>query len=326
MKHNICGKTFMVRPDNFLFVNSRCPHCVLGSKGQDELCDFIKKIYNDEIIENYHLKNRKEIDIYLPKKKIGFEFDGLYWHSEQSVGKKYAKDKTNQANAEGIRLVHIFEDEWLKCKKIVKSKISSILGIKPTSKIYARKCKVKVITPGIKKTFLNDNHIQGNDSANILLGLYYGELLVSVMTFCKARLGIGHFSKNDNLYELSRFANNIDYTVIGSFKKLLVYFAKNYNFDKIVSYADLRWSDPSSNIYIKNWFKESSRNEPNYWYFKDKTRYHRFAFRKNALKEKFPDIYDINLTESEIMKKTQYKRIWDCGTIRYDIDKKDILS
>lgn len=326
MKHNVCGKTFMVRPDNFLFVNSRCPHCVLGSKGQDALCDFIKEIYNGKIIENYSLKNKKEIDVYLPEKKIGFEFDGLYWHSEQMVGKTYAKDKTDQANAEGIRLIHVFEDEWLKKTKIVKSKISAILGIKPAMKIYARKCIVKVLTPDVKKSFLNDNHIQGNDSANISLGLYYNDTLVSVMTFCKARLGIGHFSKIDNLYELSRFANNIDYNVIGSFKKLLTYFAKNYTFDKIVSYADLRWSSESSNIYLKNNFKEGSKNNPNYWYFKDKTRYHRFAFRKNALKEKFPDIYDDKLTESEIMEKTQYRRVWDCGTIRYDIDKQDILS
>ena len=44
-----------------------------------------------------------------------------------------------------------------------------------------------------------------------------------------------------------------------------------------------------------------------------------FVGRKSVLKNKFKN-YSESLTEYEIMKENGYHRIWDCGTIRYDLD------
>ena len=57
------------------------------------------------------------------------------------------------AKKHGIKLYHIFSDEWIKNKEIVKSKIKNILGLSG-KKIYARKCDVREITTKEKNTFL----------------------------------------------------------------------------------------------------------------------------------------------------------------------------
>jgi hypothetical protein len=64
-----------------------CLHCnpVLHGKSNMEiyLLNFIKDNYNDIIETNTKSIISKELDIYLPKLKIGFEFNGLYYHSEE---------------------------------------------------------------------------------------------------------------------------------------------------------------------------------------------------------------------------------------------------
>jgi hypothetical protein len=47
---------------------------------EDELYNFILSNYSGEIVRSY--RDKLEIDIYLPDLKIGFEFNGLYWHSD----------------------------------------------------------------------------------------------------------------------------------------------------------------------------------------------------------------------------------------------------
>ncbi|MFW6219888.1 MAG: hypothetical protein ACOC33_03530, partial [bacterium] len=60
--------------------------------------------------------------------------------------------------------------------------------------------------------------------------------------------------------------------------------------------------------------------EPNYWYFKindsTRSRHHRFKFRKSILVE---EGYDPNKTEKEIMNERGYLRIYDCGSIKYQM-------
>ena len=48
---------------------------------QKNIFDYIKSIYSGDIIENdKSILDGLEIDIYLPELKIGFEFNGDYWH------------------------------------------------------------------------------------------------------------------------------------------------------------------------------------------------------------------------------------------------------
>ena len=319
----ICEHKWPTTPNSMLN-GSGCPKCankITQSKAELEIIEFLKS-YNLNILEkNRTILNGKEIDIYLPDYKLGIEINGNYWHSEKYKGKKYHKEKTDTAEEKNIRLIQIMDDEWNIKKDIVKSKILYILKLnKNLPKVYARNCYIKEITSKEKNEFLNNNHIQGEDKSNIKLGLFdkKSNILMSVMTFAKPRTLMGSGGKTINYdYELTRFASNKEYIVIGGFSKLFSYFKNKYEWNNIISYADRRYS--FGNLYETTGWEKLHITNPNYWYVNKNTkvRYHRFSFRKSVLKNKFPKLYDENLTEFEIMDKTEYFRVWDCGNIAY---------
>ena len=273
---------------------------------------FVRNILDEYNIE-YQTNVRdiifpKEVDIYIPSKKIAIECNGIKWHSEKISTyhlNKYLSCKQNM-----IQLLTIWED-WIRTKpNIVKSLIKSKLGL-ITNKIYARECEIRELYSKVCTEFLNSNHIQGSSPSSIKLGLYYHNELVSVMTFSKSRAGIG---KKEEGYELVRFCNKINTNVIGGASKLLSYFIRYYNPSKIVSYS----SNDISNggLYQTLGFqKEGTSNA--YWYINQHTfeRFHRFNFRKAKLKEMGFDIE--NKTESQIMNELPYWKIYDSGTTRW---------
>lgn len=323
---NLCKNEYFVSPTNLLS-GKKCPYCnktKTFSYQEKEILDFIKTFYTKKIIENDRtVLEGKELDLYFPEDKVAIEYDGLYWHGENNnPNKKYHLNKTNSCEKKSIHLIHIFENEWVNKKEIIKDKIKYILkGSYNLPKIYARKCIIKEINNDEKKKFLNYNHIQGSDRSSVKLGLFYKNTLVSVMTFCKPRISLGQKEKKFD-YELSRFANSINYIVLGSFGKLFNYFSKNYSWNSIITYADRRFSTliNQNNIYCKNNFKFDHYSTISYWYFKvnDESKfYHRYTFKKQNL-TKYKN-YNKDKTEYQIMKENSYDRIWDCGNLVYYI-------
>lgn len=308
----ISNKTIKLLSDNAIEVNKNMISS-FNSKPQREIEDFITKELNLEVLVNSKkILHGVEIDLYIPTLRIGIEYNGLYWHSEK-MGKtiNYHQSKTILADSEGVRLIHIFEDEWNNKQEIVKNRLRHILG-KTKSRIYARKCLIKEINSTMKKDYLEGNHIQGNDNSTIKLGLFYNDILVGVMTFSSPRKSLGYNITDNNVYELVRFVSD---NVIGGADKLLKHFIRNYKPNKIISYADRRWS--RGELYEKLGFNLINTTKPNYWYTKDfRTREHRFNYRKDILVSKG---FDINKTEREIMNELGYHRIYDCGSFKFEL-------
>lgn len=305
----------------------RCPTCFKGkSFFEKEVLDYVKSVLPEgtDVIENDKtILNGKELDIYIPSRKFAIECNGLYWHGEVggNKNKRYHIDKLTECESSGIRLFHILEDEWETKKEIVQSKIDRLLMVGDIQKIYARKCKIREITSSEKRIFLSSNHIQGNDNSGICLGLWLTGKLVAVMTFSTKRAFINYKNRDSKgEYELSRYAALKDCSVIGGAGKLMSHFIKNYNPSKIISYADRRWSN--GNLYEKLGFKKMNAGTPNYWYFgkgNDYKRLHRFGFAKHTLEKKLAN-FDSTLTEWENMQNHGWDRIWDCGSIKFEMD------
>jgi hypothetical protein len=228
----------------------------------------------------------------------------------------YHLNKTELCEQKGIRLIHIFEDEWKFKKQIVVAKLRTIFK-QSEDKVGARKCVIREVIPEEKNNFLNRNHIQGEDRSSCNIGLYYEKELVAIMTFCKPRIFMGHKKTEKGEYELSRFASSKN--VIGGASKLLKYFIEKYSPTKIISYADRRWSSNiEDTMYDKLGFKKTKVNKPNYWYLKHyKIRSHRYAFNKQRILNELGG--DPNKTEIQNMVDMGYDRIWDCGTIKYEM-------
>lgn len=300
--------------DNIKFNN---PSINFRSKGQIEIEEFLLSNGVEIDICTQKILNGTELDIYLPQHNIAIEYNGLYWHSEKNgKNKHYHLDKTNKCLDKNIRLIHIFSDEWLEKKEIIKDRLLNLIH-KNNNKIYARECQIVCLDKNQKRDFLNNYHLQGNDKSNIMIGLQYENNIVAVMTFGKLRASLGNKKRNDKTFELYRFSS---LNVIGGFTKLLQYFIKSYNPERIITYADRNWSpSPEYCFYTKiNGFKFISDTKPNYYYTKRyEKREHRFNFRKDVLVKLG---YDPNKTEFEIMTENGYDRIWDTGNLKYEMN------
>jgi len=247
----------------------------------------------------------KELDIYIPSKSIAIEYCGLIWHSDAFVDKNYHKLKMELCAAVGIKLITIFEDEWLHCRDIVISKLQQILGISNDQRIFARNCSVIEIEHQTAKEFLNTNHIQGYGPSSINLGLHYNSELVAVAAY--KRDGSSDFI-------LNRFATSC--SVIGGFTKLERYFDRNYHPTMVSTFADMRWS--IGDLYKNTGYTLVNLLRPDYAYI-DKssfTRIHKFNFRHHNLHNML-DVYDPLLSETENTRANGIHRIYNCGLMKF---------
>ena len=249
LKCNICDSEFTFTKQYFhlsKFKESMCPTCfpraISRSAGETELFDFIKNICSDSISSYRETYHSKEIDVFVPSKNIGFEYNGLYWHSESVLlannrSGKSDFEKQLEFASKGIQIIQIFEDEWLHKRHVVESRVRNILGV-TTKKIYARNCDVRKISGSEAAKFAEETHIMGRGRSNARFGLFYDNKLVSVMTFTNSNIS----RKMKEQWELNRFSSDIDTTIVGGASKLFSAFVRQINPDVVISYSDNRWS------------------------------------------------------------------------------------
>ena len=85
-----------------------CPICaneLQTSFPEQAIFYYVNQIY-DDALNRFLLDNKYEIDIYIPSRKIGIEFDGVYYHKnkhkKEEIKEKYICEK-------GIRLIRVKE-------------------------------------------------------------------------------------------------------------------------------------------------------------------------------------------------------------------------
>jgi hypothetical protein len=275
------------------------------SVGELELRQFITSIIEDEVVAHDRtILDGQEIDIFIPARNLGIEFNGAYWHSSEKKDKKYHLSKFLACRENGIHLIQVFDYEWILQQPIVKARIKSILKV--DFRIYARNCTVGAISTEAYQHFVAEHHLQGYSPAKIKLGLHHNGALVAVMGFSKPR-----YSKKYD-FELLRYCSTG--SVVGGAGKLFKFFVLNYKPTSIISYADRAWSN--GNLYLKLGFSDITGSaEPlDYWYVVDGVRKHRSNFTKKSLIKKGAAL---ELTEAEIMKQSGALKIYGCGSYKF---------
>jgi hypothetical protein len=291
-----------------IVAGSWCPRCSNKiSKAETEVFDFVKTITPDAISRDRSILGPKELDIYIPSLKLGIEYHGLYWHGEiGSKDKKNTLHKHLLANEAGIRLIVIFEDEWLSHRKGVENYIRGVLGSR--DRIGARKLTIR---KGRFKSWVEENHLQGA-SNGIDYGLCNGDDLLAVATFARPNASRARKAK-EGIWELSRYCVGPT-GVTGGLSRLIEAFHKDHpECKELLSYSDNRWSQGL--LYEATGFNNVRLNRPSYWYFKHTAipkRIHRFSLRKSVLVKQGGDP---NKTEWQLAQEAGYDRIWDAGTI-----------
>lgn len=282
-----------------------CPKCCnLVSKGHKEIADFIKI---DKIINDRNTIAPYELDIYMPKKKLAIEYNGLYYHSYNYLESKEEKSKhsfkADLCEQNNIQLIQIFEDEWVNKQRIVKSVLNSKIG--HNKRIYARNCYIVEMCSQEFNEFCDSNHLQGHINTKVRLGLKYDNKNVCVIGF----------NKKGKVYECTRFCNVIDYNIIGGASKLLKYFIGKYNPKNIVTFADRRYSN--GQLYKALGFTLIGKSDPGYFYVKNGNRYPRTKFQKCRL-SKLLSNYNQNYSEALNMFNNGFRRIWDAGHLKFE--------
>jgi len=238
--------------DNTIICTNCNPIYSYSKSGKEiQLLNFIKENYNGIIISNDRtILKPFEIDIYLPELKLAFEFNGLYWHNELNKPDNYHLDKTEKCLEQGIKLIHIWEDDWNYKQEIIKSIILNYLN-KNKETININECKImEIFDNELVMNFLNNNHIESYLLSDINLGLFHNNELISLMTF----------KKHKNKFELLRFCNKNFINISNAEVKLFNYFIENHKAKEILTYIDRSYS--TENLFESIGFKLKNKISP----------------------------------------------------------------
>ena len=285
-----------------------CPYCKRHglSTPELELVEFIRTIApcvqgSREVI------SPKEIDCWVPTKKVAVEMCGLYWHSNERLPNDYHLKKTELCIEKGVRLIHVFQDEWDNKRDICKSIIRNALGV--SSKVYyARKLTITRAKYSEVKAFFNENHMQGSTPAQRYLVLKDSEKVVAAASFSYSRL------KKDNEWELVRYCSLLDTTVVGGLSRLVKNFLIQEGVTTLISYCNRRFFTGKG--YEAAGFEFISNGAPTYYWTNKIERYTRYRTQKHKL-EKFLLNFDASLSESSNMEAAGFNKIYDCGSSLY---------
>lgn len=285
----------------------------LRSIEEVEICEFIRSLGIDVEESNRTILLGKELDIYIPSKKIAIEVNGLYWHSySPSTGKKEDRTrhikKTQLSKSSGISLIHITDFEWNTKRDQIKSLLLSKLGM--NKRISARNCSIELINKQDEKQFLETYHLQGSVRSMFSVGLYYKTELLMIITVGKSR-----FSKSAD-YEILRMCTKSGITVVGGISKLLSEIKKKLSGSKIISYCDL--SKGSGNGYESAGFSFVNNTGPGYFWTNGTNVVSRYKCQKKQL-SKWLKSFDREKSESINLFDAGYRRYWDCGNAIYII-------
>lgn len=158
--------------------------------------------------------------------------------------------------------IMIWEDVWYAKRPIVESRLRALLG--GSVRIPARLTRAQRIDKPTADHFLSQNHLQIPTNAKYKYGLFlpqrhfskikgqwrseqppHESTLVAVASFSGGR-NIVRAGQTYRSYELIRFCNLLNCTVIGGLDKLLKTFVEEIQPDDLMTYADRDWSEGAS--------------------------------------------------------------------------------
>lgn len=247
----------------------------------------------------------KELDFFVPLCQVGLELNGLYWHSEaKRPSQDYHFAKWKACNRAGVRLLQIWEDDWLHRRSIVERLVLNSLGLSTAVKINARECSILTLSYAEASEFLQDNHIQGKASGSEYVGLHsheYGLVAVAV------------FRNRKESAELVRFASS--HKVRGGFSKLVAWYRKSNN-RPLYTFADLCLSN--GDLYKATGWELDKVIPPDYKYLgPGNIRVHKFNYRKARFRDDDSLLWNPNLSETELAELNNLHRVWDAGKLRF---------
>jgi len=114
-----------------------CEYSKSKLKEQKTFCNFIRSVYHGEIIENDRRvlkgcgKRGLELDVFIPEMNLAFEFQGELYHGYGKYSSEYRRKldllKIKSCDDIGIKLIQVWENDWINNTDDVKSMVRGVL-------------------------------------------------------------------------------------------------------------------------------------------------------------------------------------------------------
>ena len=246
----------------------------------------------------------KSFDIYVPDQKTVIEIDPSYTHSQLPnhytripVDKTYHRDRTYLAEENGYRCIHVFDwdDPEIIADMLMRHTV-----------VYARFCRIECISSSAASEFEDRNHLQGSCAGQeVCYGLFFGDDLVSVMTFGRPRYNPAYS------YELLRLCTLRGYAVVGGAERMFKHFIEDYHPKTIISYCDR--SKFSGEVYTRLGFRHIRDNYPNIVWSKGRAKITNNMLLAHGYDRIFGTSYGKGTDNKELMIQNGWRPVYDCG-------------
>lgn len=260
---------FSQTPGHHLSRAHGCPECSHHrSKGEAALAKFMS-IFGPIKERDRSVISPKELDIYAPWAGVAVEYCGEYWHAASSADDE-RKDRTRHLDkhraceAAGIRLLTVYESEWLSRPFAIRRLIRNALG-KARGRVMARKCTVEAVGNAEAAAFFERYHPQGGAGWGQTYGLRYNGKLVACMRFAFGANDRG--ANAERAWTLTRYATRV--SVPGGASRLFAAFLEDCGPESVKSFSDNRYF--TGRMYEQLGFVLEEETGPDYQVYHPKT-------------------------------------------------------
>lgn len=303
---------------------TQCNH--MKSRGEEEVARYLS-IFTPIAQRDRIVIKPRELDIYIPERKLAVEYCGMYWHSHHDAAsekkdKHKHYEKYTACKAAGVRLLTIYESEWQdECtQKALKRLLRNALN-KSKGKLMARKCELAKIDNAQARAFYGKYHPQGGSGSGEHYALMWKGKVVACMRFTFGSNDRGAGAKTAT-WTLSRYATRI--TVAGAASRLFKAFLAEVKPAQVKSFSDNRYFD--GGMYEQLGFTLEDNVAPDYQVWspklglRPKPHYQRRSLSKRLADHGIDDVFDPETdprTEREMVYLMGAARIYDCGKKRW---------
>jgi len=295
-----------------------------SSTGEREIGEFVESLgFTIQRNTREALKNGLEVDVFIPEANLGIEYNGCYWHSDKvEKNKRKHEFKHASATTHGVRLLTVWDYDWLHRPAIIKRHIRRALGVDQGERISARQCAITAITANEANALYEANHIQGASRGGVVhLGLQYAGEIVAAMTFSQggSRRGI----INEGEWELSRYATSA--IVRGGASRLFAEFVRESSPDVIWSFSDKQHF--SGGIYKTLGFTNDGELPSDYRIVHPYTMqtWHKSLWQRKSIQKRLTELGSTETFDHRTDERTEHQmqdaakvlRVWDAGKIRW---------
>jgi len=276
--------------------------CPKSSVAEKEIFDFVSSLGFETLSGDRNAISPKELDVYVPSRKLAIEYNGLYWHSAaaHSDPKDHCLKKSDACYSAGISLFSIYEDEWRDKRELIKCMIRHRLGI-TTKRFYARKLRIREVPSSLARKFFDDNHLEGYVRSTVIFGLYHEDELLAAMT-----LRTAFHRQYKDYYEVGRSCCKAGISIsgwLGKLSKAAAKYAIQFDRKGLITYVDGRVG-VGSGYHAGGWKLLKQNTGPRFWWTDFVHRYDRFSVRANSV---------LGVTQKQAAIEAGVVPVWGCS-------------